>query len=50
MRKIILTTITLLSSSIGWWIGSKIGLMTAFIFSMIFLGLGMYLGNRFTQF
>lgn len=32
--------------AIGWWIGSPVGLMTAFILSTIGSGLGLYLGRK----
>jgi hypothetical protein len=35
-----------LVGSIGWWIGDRVGLMTAFILSMIGTGVGMYAGRR----
>ena len=33
-------------SSIGWWIGSGGGMMTAFIVSIIGTGLGIWAGRR----
>ena len=50
MRKILVTTLTIIFSWLGWWIGSHIGIMTAFILSMVGFGLGMYYGNRWTRF
>lgn len=49
MRSIIVTMVVICSSSLGWWIGSQIGLITAFILSMVGTGLGIYFGRRFTQ-
>lgn len=37
---------TLLGSSVGWWIGSAGGTMTAFFASTIAGGLGLYYGRR----
>lgn len=31
---------------VGWWLGSNIGFMTAFMLSMVGTGIGMYAGNR----
>jgi len=45
-----MTTITILSSWVGWWVGSHFGLMTAFILSMVGVGLGMYYGRRLIQY
>lgn len=35
---------------IGWWLGDLIGIMTAVVVSMIFTGLGIYLGRRLVEF
>jgi hypothetical protein len=35
--------------SAGWWVGDHIGLMTAFTFSMIGTGFGMYAGRRLAR-
>jgi hypothetical protein len=37
---------TVVGSAIGWWIGAKIGLMTAVFVSAIGTGLGLYAGRR----
>jgi hypothetical protein len=34
---------------IGWWAGGLIGMVTAFMVSMIGTGLGMYWGRRLAQ-
>jgi hypothetical protein len=35
--------------SIGWWIGDRVGLMTAFILSTIATGIGLYAGRRIAR-
>jgi uncharacterized protein YcfJ len=35
-----------LGSSVGWWIGSGAGMMTAFALSMVGTGLGIWAGRR----
>jgi hypothetical protein len=35
--------------SIGWWLGSKVGFMTAFVVSGIGSMIGVYLGWRFNR-
>ncbi len=50
MKKILVSLITIVTSSIGWWIGDYFGLMTALILSMIGAGLGIYYGNRLIDF
>jgi hypothetical protein len=32
--------------AIGWWLGARIGVMTAFIVSMVGTGIGIYAGRR----
>jgi hypothetical protein len=38
-----------LGSSIGWWIGSGGGMMTAFAVSMVGTGLGIWAGRKFAD-
>ncbi|GAC1648134.1 MAG: hypothetical protein NVS4B3_03220 [Gemmatimonadaceae bacterium] len=33
-------------SYVGWWLGAPMGVMTAFAFSMVGTGAGMYAGRR----
>ena len=33
-------------SSVGWWIGSGAGMMTAFALSMVGTGLGIWAGRK----
>jgi hypothetical protein len=35
-----------LVGALGWWLGSAVGLMTAFIVSTIGTGVGVYLGRK----
>ncbi len=35
-----------LGSAVGWWLGAKIGFMTAFMLSMVGTGFGLYYGSR----
>jgi hypothetical protein len=36
----------MVGSWLGWWLGDHVGLMTAFILSMIGAGFGLYYGRR----
>lgn len=36
-------------AGLGWWAGAKVGFMTAFVVSMIGMGLGIYGGRRWGQ-
>lgn len=38
-----------LGSAAGWWLGASVGIMTAFILSMVGLGLGMWAGIRLAR-
>jgi hypothetical protein len=31
---------------LGWWAGSLVGIMTAFMLSMVGTGIGLYLGRK----
>jgi hypothetical protein len=44
----ILVCITILGA-IGWWLGSKIGFMTAYVFSGIGSIVGVYVGWRINR-
>ena len=35
--------------AIGWWIGDRVGMMTAFILSTIATGIGLYAGRRIAR-
>ena len=37
------------AGSIGWWAGERVGLMTAFMLSIVGSGLGLYYGRRFAR-
>ena len=34
-----------LGGAIGWWLGARVGIMTAFIMSMLGTGAGIYAGR-----
>jgi hypothetical protein len=38
-----------MGSALGWWIGSQIGLMTAFLVSTLLTGLGLYYATRIAR-
>lgn len=35
-----------IGGSIGWWLGARIGMMTAFMVSIVGTGVGMYAARR----
>jgi hypothetical protein len=40
---------TTVGSAIGWWVGARAGVMTAFICSMVGTGIGLYAARRITR-
>ena len=36
-------------SAVGWWAGAPVGMMTAFMLSMVGTGVGIYAGRRFAE-
>ena len=44
MRKLLGMVGATVGSAIGWWLGARIGVMSAFMLSMVGTGLGMYAG------
>ena len=50
VKGILRTALTFIASWIGWVIGAKISIFTAFIVSTIFTGLGLYAAIRITKY
>jgi hypothetical protein len=46
MNKLVPWVTTTIGSSIGWWIGAKVGIMTAFMVSMVGFAAGLYYGRK----
>ena len=38
-----------IGSTIGWWLGARIGIMTAFLISTLGTGFGLYYGTRLAR-
>lgn len=49
MKKLLVLVYSTVGSAIGWWLGARVGIMTAFIISMVGLGVGMWLGARHAE-
>jgi hypothetical protein len=49
VEKLIAGVGALVGSSLGWWAGSTVGVMTAFVLSMVGTGVGMYAGRRIVR-
>lgn len=46
MNKVVALVTTTVGSSIGWWAGAHVGIMTAFCVSMVGFGAGMWGARR----
>jgi hypothetical protein len=46
MTKLLILVGSTIGGGIGWWLGDRLGMMTAFIVSMIGTGVGIYFGRR----
>jgi hypothetical protein len=46
MTRLLVLAGTTVFGGIGWWLGERQGIMTAFIVSMIGTGVGIYVGRR----
>ena len=49
MKRFIALIPATVGSMIGWWLGARVGLMTAFWLSTLGSGAGLYFGIRFTR-
>jgi hypothetical protein len=49
MRKPLAILGAVAGSTLGWWLGSFIGIMTAFCVSMVGTGFGIYVGGRISR-
>ena len=49
MEKLFIFLGATIAGSVGWWLGAYVGVMSAFMVSMIFTGVGMYLGRRLAR-
>jgi len=50
VKGILNTALTFIASMIGWVIGAKISIFTAFVVSTIFMGFGLYAAIRITKY
>ena len=46
MGKLLALVGATIGSAIGWWLGAHVGIMTAFILSVLGTGGGVYAGRR----
>lgn len=49
MERLVVLISSTIVGSVGWWIGARVGVMTAFLVSIVGTAIGVYLGRRFVQ-
>jgi hypothetical protein len=49
MTKLIVFITATIAGAIGWWLGEGAGIMTAFMVSTVFSGVGIYYGRKLAQ-
>lgn len=49
MTKWLVLVASTAGSSVGWWLGSYVGLMTAFSISTVGLGVGIWAGRKLSE-
>jgi uncharacterized membrane protein YfcA len=49
MTKLLVMIVSTVTSAVGWWLGSHVGIMTAFILSIVGLAAGVWGGRRLAQ-
>lgn len=49
MKRLLVLLWSTAGSAIGWWLGANVGVMTAFVLSMIGLGVGIWWGARMAR-
>ncbi len=46
MKGLLSFLFTTIGGAIGWWLGSFVGIMTAFLLGMVGVGFGLYIALR----
>lgn len=46
LSKLLASVGATLLGALGWWVGEREGMFTAFVLSMVGTGVGLYLGRR----
>jgi len=49
MEKLLVMLVSTVASAAGWWLGAHVGIMTAFITSIVALGLGVWGGRQLAR-
>jgi hypothetical protein len=49
VEKLLVMIVSTVGSAIGWWLGARVGIMTAFMVSIVGLALGVWGGRRLAR-
>lgn len=49
MKKLLVLVFSTVGSAGGWWLGARVGIMTAFMLSMVGLGVGIWVGAELAR-
>ncbi len=49
MEKLLVALVSTAGSAAGWWLGAHLGIMTAFMLSIVGLGAGVWGGRRLAR-
>lgn len=49
MSKLLMLLGSSVGGAIGWWLGARVGIMTAFFLSVLGTGVGLYAGRRLAE-
>jgi len=49
MKRLLAWTGAMVGGTLGWWLGSLVGLMTAFVVSVFGTAAGVYIGARIAR-
>lgn len=49
MSKLLMLLGSSVGGAIGWWLGARVGIMTAFFLSVLGTGVGLYVGRRLAE-
>jgi hypothetical protein len=49
MEKLLVMLVSTVASAAGWWLGAHVGIMTAFMTSIVGLGVGVWGGRRLAR-
>lgn len=49
MTRLLVLIAASIGGAVGWWLGDRIGVMSAFVLSTIGTGVGVYAGSRIAR-